>query len=145
MPAPAIETVPPSKIAEVKAFLKACAALEELKQTHPSVFRKLLEIASTYTATRDAAVKVVRTRGVTCGPIVLTGYVTSYDAQALLDAVGRQRFAASGGILKPAETVTVDKERFLALVAAGAIEPALAEKIISYAPRYRSIESLSIP
>lgn len=143
--APKTEKVAPTKIAEVQAFLKAKAALDDLQRLYPKAFAELLELAPVYNATLKAADAVVRAKGVTCGPFELYQYAQTFDAAILYEAVGRQRFPSCGGIIETTETHTIDKARFVALAAAGKIDRELAERVQTWAPRYHKPEPISVP
>jgi hypothetical protein len=145
MAAPTAETVAPSSIAEVKAFLKAKATLDALKVKHPRAFAELLELAKPYNATCEAAAKVVRARRCSSGPFDLYTFRPKYDAEALYEAVGRQRFAQSGGVIEPKESRSIDTERFEALVACEKLPRDIVDKVLSYTPCFHTPDLISVP
>jgi hypothetical protein len=145
MSAPKIETVSPSKIAEVKAFMKAKEALDELRALFPVAFAKLAEIAAVYNTTLDAAAEAVKIRRVSSGPFDLYSYTKKFDAEVLYADVGRQKFAQMGGIIDPREIRDVDKTRFLALIETKVVSPALAAKVLTYAPSFHKPDPIVLP
>ena len=150
MPAPPIEGVAPSKIPAVKALMKVLDSMRELEETYPEAFEKLRALVPVHNASLAAASKVVRSlctaeRGVTSGPFDLYQYQPKYDAAVLYEAVGRQRFVASGGVIAAPETRLIDKERFLALVAAETIPTELAAKVTSYTPFFHEPKPIALP
>jgi hypothetical protein len=138
-------SVAPSKIPEVKAFLKAAGELAELRALFPIVFAKLDAIAIQYNAALKAAEAVTKERRVSCGPFELYSFSRKFDGDALYEAVGRQKFAAMGGVLEPVELRTVDKERYLALLVQGKIAEDVDAKVLSLTPSFHKPAVLSVP
>jgi hypothetical protein len=145
MPSPSPKTIAPSKIPEVKAFLKAKQALDDLRDLFPVAFKKLVELAVPYNATLTAADKAVRERECSSGPFDLYSYTRKYNAEALLAAVGRNKFPSMGGIIDEAPRYTIDKVRFEALVAEAKITPGLADVVIGYTPSFHKPDPVIIP
>lgn len=146
MPAPTIESVPQAKIAEVKAFLKAKDAYDEWKALFAVPVRKLREIAGLYNPLLVNAEKAVRAAGVSCPPCFeLFSHTPKFDAEVLYKSVGRQKFAALGGVLEPSEIRTIDRSRFLALVAMEKIDPELVDQVLTYGPRYHTPDPIVLP
>jgi hypothetical protein len=140
-----IETVPPSTFPEVRAFLKAKKALDELRATSPRFFEDLRAIAELWNPTLDAADKVVRAAGVSCGPFELYSHVTKYSANALLIAVGEGRFQVFGGATENVPEHTIDKEAFKALVAQGKVANEIIAAVVTHEPRYHKPEKIVLP
>jgi len=150
MSAPTIEGVAPSKIPAVKAFMKALDAIRELEEQYPDAFEKFRALAAVHNLCGEAASKVVRSlctaeRGVTTGPWDLYQYRPKYDAAVLYEAVGRQKFVAMGGIIASPETRDIDKERFVALVAAETVPPELAARVTTYTPIFHEPKPIFMP
>jgi len=144
--APPIVVVPSSTLPEVLA-LEACQReFAELEAAHPAVFRKLRELAGRYNATLGGADVAVRARKVSCGPLRITAFTATRSYQALCRILGRKKFVAAGGeIGASAPTYTMNPKAFDALLASGAVEEALAEKLVLYAPRYDKPDPISLP
>lgn len=145
MGAPTPETISPSKIAEVKAFMKAKEAVDELKALFPVAFRKLADLAGLYNATLDAAAAATKKRGVSSGPFELYSYSRKFDGEALYAAVGRQRFPSMGGVISAPEKHEIDKDRFVALVEAKTVSAEIADSVLTYTPSFHKPEPLSVP
>lgn len=145
MPAPEIESVAPSRVAEVAAAVKQQRELAEWKAKFPEAYAELVALRAVYNPSLDAAEKVARAKRVSCGPFVLFKFQASYDGKELYADVGRQKFAALGGVLTTVETLTVDKERFAAAVAQERISPELEAKVVKYTPYYHSVPRIELP
>lgn len=145
MSVPEVESVSPSRIADVAAFVKQQIAVSDWKGRHPEAAAELEAIAAVYNPSLDAAEKAVRARKVSCGPFDLYQFRTSYDPAALLEAVGRQKFASLGGTLETKDVLGIDKERFLAAVAQERIPEAVASKVVKYSACYRAVPRIELP
>lgn len=143
--APEIETVPATKIPEVRAFLKAQRALVAWKERYPKAHAELAELETLYNATLDAADKVVRTRGVSCGPFELYQFTAKRDARVFCDLVGRSDFVTYGGDIATTETFDIAPARFDALLARSILSPAMVAKIVTYGPRYHKPARIELP
>lgn len=142
MSAPAIKVVPQTEVPEVAAYAKAARALAKWKERHPEAAKELAELAETHNTMLKVADGAVRKLEVSCGAFELFEMRPSYDAEKLYEGVGRQLFAQLGGVLKPVETKSIEKDRFEALVAQGRVAAGLLAKVRSYGPRFHAPKAL---
>ena len=148
MPAPEpppIERLAPSRVTEVSALVKAADALEAWKAKHPEAAAELVELAGLYNPALKAAQKVLKLRLVSCGPIELYQFRRKDNAQVLLDAVGRQKFPSLGGVLKPVEELSIDRERFDLAVAQERVDAALVAKVVKFEPAFHAPDEIVLP
>ena len=145
MAAPKTENVAPSKIPEVRAFLRTLESVRDLEALFPKAFEKLRELIPVHNASLKAADAVVRARGVGCGPFFLYSHVPKYNHAVLYAAVGRQPFASCGGTIEAPEVLGIDRVRFDALVSQGKIDAELADTVITWEPRYHKPGELALP
>lgn len=145
MKPPEIRKLPASGLAEVLHFSRARHDLEAAVEKHARVLEELRELVLIHNATLEAAEKRAREEEVSCGPIELTNFVRSDNAVALYEAVGRQRFAALGGLLETTEKYTLDRARFDALVVQDKVAPEVVLQVVDFAPRYRKLPRFLLP
>lgn len=137
--------VDPDDLPEVSAFLRAQEKLEDWKKTYPGAYDELKEIQELYNSTLEAADKSVRAREVASGPFELLNYSTSFNANALYDAVGREDFLRLGGSVQTVQQYDIDKKQFEAFVAQKKVHPDVVKAVVSYGPRYKKLEKVTIP
>lgn len=145
MKKPETQTVDAEEIPEVQAYLRAVEKLEEWKKTYAGAYEELKEIQDLYNSTLEAADKSVRAREVSAGPFKLLNYSTSFNANALYDAVGREDFLRLGGSVQTVQQYDVDKKQFEAFVAQKKVHPDVVKAVISYGPRYQVLKKVTIP
>ncbi len=143
--APAIESVPPLSIPEVKAFLKAKQAFDEWEAQYPVAARKLRELAPAYNATLTVGALATKELRVKAMPFDLYSYTRKFDAELLYASVGRQKFAAMGGTLATVEEKGISKDRFVAAVAQKLVGPELADQVLTYTPNFHKPDPISLP
>ena len=91
------ERVPSNSIPEVAEFMDAKEDLDTFKAKHANVFREYADLVEKYNDTLDKAEKAVKTRGVSCGPIVNIGVRVSYNWEKAHEELGEELFLESGG------------------------------------------------
>jgi hypothetical protein len=138
-------TVDPDDLSEVAAFMRAQERLENWKKTYAGAFQELMEIAELHNSTLEAADKSVRAREVSSGPFELLNYSTTFNANALYDALGREDFLRFGGSVQTVQQYDIDKKQFEAFVAQKKIHPDVVKAVISYGPRYKKLDKVIIP
>jgi hypothetical protein len=145
MSRPIPQTVPAREVPEVLAFLKAQRELAAFKTKHPTLFRRLSEIADVYNATLEAADRAVRARRLGCGPFDLYQFSARVDDAALCAAIGRTAFTRFGGVISWAETFTFDRKQLEALIAMERISPEIEAAVVTYSPAYHKPDKLLVP
>lgn len=131
--------------AEVIDFLQKKEALAEFKQMHAEVFEQFDHLIEEYNTSLEAAEKVVRAAEVNCGPFDLYQYKTTYDAEALFHAVGRDKFLEFGGSTGTQVTYNIDKNRFEAAVAAKKVGKDIITNVRKESPAYHAPKKLVTP
>src|SRR5208282_5715069 len=126
---PTIKKVPIKEIPEVIEFVNAKDALDEFKEEHADLFQQFSELVDKYNTSLENAEKVVRGKEVACGPFDLYQYSTKYDALALYNAVGRDKFLEMGGKTGTETVYSLDKGRFEALVAQNKVPKATLDTV----------------
>jgi hypothetical protein len=142
---PEVKSVAPSRIPQVAAVTKAIAAYKAWQKKHPDAAAELLELADEYNAKLKAADAVVRELRVTSGPFELFQFARKDNAQALYDAVGRQKFTALGGVLKTVDELSIDRARFDGLVAEGKVDEDVVAAVVSFGPKFHTPDPITLP
>lgn len=140
-----IATIAPAEIPEVVEFIDANDAIQAFKESHPDVFREYSELVDRYNTALENADKVVRARQVSSGPFDLYSVATKYDAEALYNAVGRDKFLEVGGKLETKTEYTLDKGRLEAAAAQRKIGPDVIEQVRKETPNYHKPPKLVVP
>jgi hypothetical protein len=130
---------------EVIDFLQKQAAIEEYKQMHADVFEQFDHLVDEYNTSLENAEKVVRSAEVNCGPFDLYQYKTTYNAEALFNAVGRDKFLELGGLTGTKVTYDIDKNRFEAAVAAKKVGKDIIAQVRKESPAFHTPKKLVIP
>jgi hypothetical protein len=129
---------PIEEIPEVAEFENAKIMLERFREVHAPIFEQYTEIVDIYNSRLEAADKAVRSREVSCGSWELYQKQTTYDADALYDALGMEHFMEVGGTLNTVTKRDIDKTKFRAAIARNAVPPEVVEAISSISPRYHA-------
>lgn len=138
-------TVDIGEIPEVIEFVDAQEALQEFKQEHAAVFETLAQLTERYNASLEQADKVCRARQVSCGPFDLYQFSTKYDAEALYNAVGRDKFLELGGKIDTVTAFSVDKGKLEACIAQRKIESDVVDRVRKETPNYHKPEKVQLP
>jgi hypothetical protein len=125
-----------SEVPEVSAFVETLAQLEAFKTQNSMVFDQYEQIVGEYNQKLEAAEKMVRQLGVSCGPFDLYQFNTSYDPKALYDTVGHDRFLQVGGSVHTEKVYKVDKAKVEVAIQQGRVPPEAIEAFKTVSPRY---------
>jgi hypothetical protein len=125
-------------IPEVQDFEEAKRILEEYRARYRGVFDEFETLAQQYNTKLEAADKAVRARRVSCGDWELYQQKVTFNADALYDAVGVDKFMEVGGILRTVVTRDLDKAKLKAALSSGAISKEVADAITTTTPTYHS-------
>lgn len=139
------ERLAPSQVPEVLDFMEAQDRLDEFKKKHADILVELDAIAEDYNQKLEAADKAVRARAATCGPFENYQTVTSYDAKALFELLGKEKFIQVGGKLGTETTYNVDKARIEASISKNLIPADVIERFKKESPRYHKPEKIILP
>lgn len=138
-------TVPESEIPEVQAYLDAMAAISAFTTVHATTMQTLRTLVEDANSKRQAADKVVRARDVFCGPWKKHNVKIEYDAQALMDAIGREQFLKVGGHIETQKVYSVDKNTVEASIATGQIPKDVVGNFRKESVSYASPKDLVVP
>jgi len=127
---------PIEEIAEVAAYQAVKARYDAFKAANPDFFNHLDALQEELNTKLQAADKVVRARSVSCGDFALYQFQVKYNAEELLQAVGRDKFLQVGGEMSTQTVYGVEKKRVDAAIASGAIPPEVAARVRVTTPRY---------
>lgn len=138
------KTVSEETIPEVADFMESERRIERLKEAYPEVFEQLDMLKEDYNTKLQAAEKAVRAQGVSCGPFTVMSTATIYDADKLFEELGREDFLKFGGIEKTITKYELDRARFEAAYAKGAIPKAVFEGVKKITTRFRIPDGIKI-
>lgn len=141
----AVKTVPIESIPAVVEFVNARDAIQEFKEEHAEVFEQLEQLTEQYNTTLEQAVQSCRAQKVGCGPIVLKHFATKYDAEALYNAVGRDKFLELGGKLATQTVYDLDKGRLEACIAQNKLPKDVVETVRKESANFSKPEPLVVP
>ena len=130
--------VEPDEIPEVQEYMDAKAMLDAYIHHNQSVFEQYRELAENVNRARESADKVVRAKEVSCGPWDIYQTQTTYDANVLYEALGREGFMRVGGKVQMQAAYEVDKAKVEAAIARGEIPPELVSSVKKESPRYKA-------
>jgi hypothetical protein len=138
------DKIDPNEIPEVAEFLRVKQELDNYKAQHAPVFEGLEEIVREYNDKLSAAEQVVRARQVSCGPFDAYQTQTKYDANALYEMMGRDKFLALGGQEELQKVRSLDKKRVDMNIAAGNIPKEVADEVRKTTPKYKTPEKVTL-
>ena len=137
--------VDPAEIAEVSEFIFAQDALKEFKEAHADLFEELEGLVERYNTTLEQADKAVRANKVSSGPFNLYQFTVKYDAEALYNAIGRDRFLDIGGAIQNLPSYSIDRGRLEACIAQNKVPKEVVDTIRTESPAYHAPKKLLIP
>lgn len=141
---PTSKVVPESEIPEVAAFMESMERIGRLKQAYPEVFEQLDMLKEDFNTKLQAAEKAVRARGVSCGPFTVMSTATTYDAEKLIEELGREDFLKYGGVEKTITKYEVDRARFEACAAQGSVAKDVFDEVKKVTTRYKKPDEINI-
>jgi len=134
-----------NEVPEVAEYEAAVERLAAYRASNTEFFRYLDEIADDINTKLEAAEKAVRSKGVSCGSLLLDKYQRRYYPDKLYTAVGREKFLESGGKISTKTTYDCDKKRIDAAIASGSIDAELAEAIRVSTPVFSIPKKVQVP
>jgi hypothetical protein len=136
--------VSPETIPEVMTYLEAKQMLDTFTDRHREIFDMYSEIAEELNRKRQAADKIVRDRKVSCGPWDLFQEQTTFNAEALYEALGRDGFLAVGGKLQTKTVYSLDKNKVKAAITRGDVPENVAEAVVKITPKYKAPKDIEV-
>lgn len=138
-------TVDIGEVPEVVNFVDAQEAVELFKQQHADIFKTFAELTERYNATLEQADQVCRQRGVSSGPFNLYQFSTKYDAEALYNAVGKDRFLDLGGKIETVTQYSVDKGKLEASIAQQKLDSSVVASVRKETPSFHKPDKIVLP
>lgn len=139
-----INEVPSDALPEVAAYQEVKDRYRAFKAANPAFFEYLDKLQEELNQKLQAADKAVRARQVSCGEFELYQWQTTYNAEELLQAMGRDKFLQVGGTMTTQTVYGVDKARVDAAIAAQDIPPTVAERVRIRHPRFHKPDALGV-
>lgn len=138
------ERVAITSISEVQLAMDLKMEIDALKGEHPEVFLRLADLIDRYNTAVDDADKVVRAKGVSCGPFTNSGNAVKYNPDKMYDELGEELFLKAGGSVASVPVYTVNKETLEAAIQSGEIPEESVEHFRTVEKRYKKPTKLSI-
>jgi hypothetical protein len=141
-----VNNVPSQSIPEVVEFLRAQRALEEFKEDNANFFEILQPLVDRYNACLELADKTVRAQQVSCGPFQLTGRPSaSYDAEKIIEEMGRDFFIEIGGVIAQRTIFEIDKVKAESAYSANLMPPEVIKVVRKIKVAYHKPEKVILP
>lgn len=132
-----MKKVPISDIPEVQEFVDLDTELQQFKAAHHDVFMPYADLVDRRNTALEAAEKVVRSRGVTCGPFINHSTRVTYNAEKMIEELGEDLFFELGGQIVQKPEYTIDKEALEKAIATKKIPAESLEYFRTESPAYR--------
>ena len=121
--------VPVDEIPEVAEYLAAEQRLEAWIQANSQYLQPLRDLMDEVNTKRQAADKIVRSKGVLCGPWTQHSVKRVIDIDTLIDRIGMEAFLKVG--TRDTKVVyTVDRKKFDVALATGVIPKDVADDVV---------------
>jgi cell division septum initiation protein DivIVA len=148
-PKETVKELDPSEVAEVAEYVVADQELNEflddVKKQHPGVLETIGELAEKRNAALESASKAVKALEAPCGPFKVHQVRTTYNAEALFDAVGEAMFLTSGGSIQTKKVLEIDEKRFEAVAAFGKLPPQVIDAVRKRQVTFKQISKIWVP
>lgn len=138
-------TVSPEEVPEVQDLLDTEKEIAELVATNPDFYRKLCELVEERNTRLQAAEKVVRASGVTCGPFLKHSETLDIDVEKLFDELGEEGFKEVGGYTEKVTVYKVDRTRFTSHLEAGHVPDEVKESCTAIKRSYKKPDPYKLP
>lgn len=135
---------PVNEIPEVAAFQEVKARYDAFREGNPEFFQYLDSFEEELNQKLQAAEKATRAKKISCGDFHLYQFQMKYNAEELLQAVGRDKFLQVGGTMTTQTVYGVDKARVDASIASNDIPAETAERVRTQQPRYHKPTKLVV-
>jgi hypothetical protein len=134
-----------SEVPEVQEVQDIKLEIDALKGEHPEVFMRLAELIDRYNMAVDAAEKVIRGRGISCGPFQNISTTVKYDAEKMFDELGSEMFFEAGGKTEKKTVYSVDREKVETAINTGKIPEDCVAHFRTVSRSYKKPEKLVAP
>jgi hypothetical protein len=136
--------VPIADVPEVQALEDLRSEIESFKANNVEVFAAFADLIDRYNSQLEVAEKVVRTRGITCGPLVNYSVRVTVNGEKMYDELGRDDFLAYGGKIEEKTVYVADDKVVERHIAAGDIHPEAANEFRKVSRNYRKPPKLAV-
>jgi len=133
------------EIPEVEQLLETEKKIQELIDSNPDFYKKLAELVEERNTYLQAAEKVVRASGVSCGPFNKLSETVDIDVEKLFDELGPDGFAEVGGYTEKVTTYKLDRTRFISHLEAGHVPQEVKETCVGVKRSYKKPETYKLP
>lgn len=137
--------VPVAEVPEVQKAMDLKFEIDALKGEFPEAFMRLQDLVDRYNAAVEEAEKVVRSRGITCGPFVNSTATMKYDGQKMYDELGEDMFLQVGGSVEKVSNYKVDKDKLEAAITSGKVPEETLEHFRTLSRSYRIPPKALVP
>ncbi len=128
--------IPIADVREVQDLVDIENEIKALKAENPEVFTLLADLVDRYNAQLEIAAKVVRARGVSCGPFENFSTVVKYDPEKMYEELGEDLFLKCGGTLSQTTVYDVDQKKVEAAIAGKLLPEESVEHFINVTHKY---------
>lgn len=140
---PKITKKSPEEVTEVREFLGAFQRLEMFRQQHADVFAQYDTLVQEYNQKLEDAERTCRAQQIACGPFDLYNFSTKYDAKALYDLIGRERFFKVGGSERSETVYTIDKTKVESAIQRGDIPEDVVDSFKKVSPTFHTPDKIT--
>jgi hypothetical protein len=137
--------VPISDVPEVQKVMDLKMEIDALKGEFPEAFMRFADLIDRYNTAVEDAEKVVRARGITCGPFVNSSATMKYDAKKMYDELGEELFLEVGGKIDTVTTYVVDKETLEPAIQSGKVPEETLEHFRALTRSYKVPKRAELP
>ena len=124
-----LNEIPVDSIPAVGEYIDRQGMLEAFMENHKGIFDTYHVLQASVAQSLEAADKIVRAQGVSCGPWDRYAIRTTYNAEALYEALGREGFLSIGGKLVTKTGYEVEGKRLETAIARGEIPQDIVDSV----------------
>lgn len=119
----------------LERFNNARASLDAALEPHQALIEE-------HNDALEQANAAVRSRGISVGDFKVSREFDEYDANALFELVGREKFLEWGGVERTEVKLSVDKVKLRSFISAGKVPPGVVEQISTHQRQYSTPKPL---
>lgn len=140
---PKITKKSPEEVTEVRDFLGAFQRLEAFRRQNAELFAQYDTLVQDYNQKLEDAERTCRSQQIACGPFDLYNFSTKYDAKALYDMIGRDRFFRVGGSERSETIYSIDKAKVEGAIQRGDIPEEIVDTFKKVTPTFHTPEKIT--
>jgi hypothetical protein len=137
-----------TELEEMEEFLRYEHAYQTLLETHAPIFEQLRHIATRRNAAIESVDKVLRAKGVSCGPFrLMSAPKNRVNTEKLINHIGVDKFRALGGIAREVTNVeyTLDIALLARAEAEGKVPSAVVDDVLEKSCKYSKPKEIELP